>query len=82
MRSTFGCSKALDRRALTGMPAAMMSRSLMRLARTRELQARAMGGLSRKTSKKLDQLVAGGNLSVRSAPQFPPFSSPSSHAES
>ncbi|MCP3731398.1 hypothetical protein M9978_13285 [Sphingomonas sp. MG17] len=45
-----------------------MSRSLMRLARAWELQARALGGLSRKTSKKLDQLVAGGNLSVRSAP--------------
>lgn len=46
-------------RALTGKPVPRVSPSLMRLALAWELQAKAYGGLSRRTQQKLTQLAEG-----------------------
>ena len=43
---------------VTGKPVPRISPSLLRLALAWELQARALGGLPRRTSQKLDQLMA------------------------
>ena len=45
--------------ALTRTPVPRISPSLLRLALAWELQARAHGGLSRETTRKLDQLERG-----------------------
>jgi hypothetical protein len=45
-------------RSLTKSPAPRISPKMMRLALAWELQARAFGGLSRETTRKLDQLAA------------------------
>jgi hypothetical protein len=55
-------------RALTGTPVPKVSPSLMRLALAWELQARACGGLSRRTSQKLDQLAAGKTRTADAVP--------------
>jgi hypothetical protein len=47
-----------DWRRLTGTPLPRVSPSLLRLALAWELQARAHGGLSRETSRTLDQLAS------------------------
>jgi hypothetical protein len=44
---------------MTASPVPRISPSLLRLALAYEIQARAFGGLSRETSRKLDQLAAG-----------------------
>lgn len=44
---------------LTGSPVPRVSPAMLRLALAWELQAKAYGGLSRRTSQKLDQLGAG-----------------------
>jgi hypothetical protein len=44
---------------LTGAPVPRISPSMLRLALSWELQARAFGGLSRTTQQKLDQLARG-----------------------
>ena len=46
-------------RRLTASPLPRISPSLLRLALAWEIQARAMGGLSRATTAKLDQLAGG-----------------------
>ncbi len=46
-------------RSLTAAPVPLVSPSLLRLALAWELQARAQGGLSRRTSQKLTQLAEG-----------------------
>ncbi|WP_426265308.1 DUF2924 domain-containing protein [Sphingomonas sp. PWP1-2] len=43
---------------LTASPVPRISPSLLRLALAYEIQARAIGGLSRETTRKLDQLAA------------------------
>jgi hypothetical protein len=45
-------------RRLTNRPLPRISPSLLRLALAWEIQARAYGGLSRETTRKLDQLAA------------------------
>ena len=45
-------------RRLTKSPAPRISPSMMRLALAWEIQARALGGLSRETTRKLDQLAS------------------------
>jgi len=45
-------------RRLTNTPLPRISPSLLRLALAWEIQARAYGGLSRETTRKLDQLAA------------------------
>lgn len=45
-------------RRLTGSPLPRISPKLLRLALAWEIQARANGGLSRETTRKLDQLAA------------------------
>jgi len=45
-------------RRLTRSPVPRISPKLLRLALAWELQARALGGLSRETTRKLDQLAA------------------------
>jgi hypothetical protein len=44
---------------LTGAPVPRISASLLQLALSYEIQARAFGGLSRETTRKLDQVAAG-----------------------
>lgn len=44
---------------ITSSPIPRISPSLLRLALAWEIQARALGGLSRETIRKLDQLAAG-----------------------
>jgi hypothetical protein len=46
-------------RALTGTPFPRVSPKMLRLALAWEIQARAYGGLSRKTQQTLDQLARG-----------------------
>lgn len=46
-------------RRLTGTPLPRVSPKMLRLALAWELQARAYGGLSRETTRKLDQLASG-----------------------
>ena len=46
-------------RALTGTPFPRISPKMLRLALAWEIQARAYGGLSRKTQQTLDQLARG-----------------------
>ena len=46
-------------RALVGTPAPRVSPAMLRLALAWEIQARAYGGLSRETSRTLDQLARG-----------------------
>ena len=43
---------------LTGRPVPMVSTKLLRLALAYEMQAKALGGLSRKTRQRLDQVAA------------------------
>ena len=43
---------------LTGRPVPQISARLLRLALTYEIQARALGGLSRKTRQRFDQVAA------------------------
>ena len=43
---------------LTGRPVPQVSAKLLRLALAYELQAKALGGLSRKTRQRLDQIAA------------------------
>lgn len=43
---------------LTGRPVPKVSERLLRLALAYELQAKALGGLSRKTKQRLDQVAA------------------------
>lgn len=50
---------------LTGTPVPRVSPSLLRLALAWEIQARALGGLSRETTRTLDQLGAGKSHSAR-----------------
>jgi hypothetical protein len=45
-------------RRLTTSPAPQISPKMMRLALAWEIQARALGGLSRETTRRLDQLAA------------------------
>jgi hypothetical protein len=45
-------------RRLTKSPAPQISPKMMRLALAWEIQARALGGLSRETTRRLDQLAA------------------------
>ena len=45
-------------RALTKSPAPKISPKMMRLALAWEMQAKAFGGVSRETTRKLDQLAA------------------------
>lgn len=45
--------------ALTGTPVPRVSPALLRMALAWELQARAYGGLSRETTRTLDQLARG-----------------------
>ncbi|MBW6525217.1 DUF2924 domain-containing protein, partial [Sphingomonas sp. RHCKR47] len=45
--------------ALTGTPVPRVSPALLRMALAWELQARAHGGLSRETTRTLDQLARG-----------------------
>jgi hypothetical protein len=45
--------------ALVGGPAPRISPKLLRMALAWEMQARALGGLSRETSRTLDQLARG-----------------------
>jgi hypothetical protein len=47
-----------DWRRLTGTPLPRISPSMLRLALAWELQARAYGGLSRETTRTLDQLAS------------------------
>ena len=49
----------LEWQRLVGDPVPKLSPSLMRLALAWELQAKALGGLSRATQQKLDQLARG-----------------------
>ncbi|NTZ42564.1 DUF2924 domain-containing protein [Altererythrobacter sp. SALINAS58] len=44
---------------LTGRPVPKVSEKMLRLALAYELQAEALGGLSRKTRQRLDQVAAG-----------------------
>ena len=49
----------MDRWAkLTGRPVPQVSTKLLRLALAYEIQAKALGGLSRKTKQRLDQVAA------------------------
>lgn len=43
---------------LTGRPVPKVSEAMLRLALAYQLQAKALGGLSRKTSQRLDQVAA------------------------
>jgi hypothetical protein len=43
---------------LTGRPVPKLSESMLRLALAYELQAKALGGLTRKTKQRLDQIAA------------------------
>jgi len=55
-------------RRLTGTPLPRVSPAMLRLAVAWEIQARAYGGLSRETQRKLDQL---GNAKTRTSPVAP-----------
>jgi hypothetical protein len=53
---------------LTKSPLPRISPKMLRLALAWELQARAYGGLSRETIRKLDQLAAGKTTTSRVSP--------------
>jgi hypothetical protein len=53
---------------LTGTPLPRISPAMLRLALAWEIQARAFGGLSRETTRKLDQLAAA---KTRTSPVTP-----------
>ena len=55
-------------RRLTGTPLPRVSPAMLRLALAWEIQARAFGGLSRETTRKLDQLAAA---KTRTSPVTP-----------
>ena len=55
-------------RRLTGTTIPRVSPAMLRLALAWEIQARAYGGLSRETQRKLDQL---GNAKTRTSPVAP-----------
>jgi len=55
-------------RRLTGTAVPRVSPAMLRLALAWEMQARAYGGLSRETQRKLDQL---GNAKTRTSPVAP-----------
>ena len=55
-------------RSLTRSPAPKISPKMMRLALSWEMQAKASGGLSRETTRKLDQLAAA---KTRTSPVSP-----------
>ncbi|MBM6577650.1 DUF2924 domain-containing protein [Microvirga sp. SRT01] len=54
--------------ALTGSPVPRISPKLLRLALAWELQARSFGGLSRATTRTLDQLGRGETLTAPARP--------------
>ena len=54
--------------ALTGSPVPRISPKLLRLALAWELQARSFGGLSRATTRTLDQLGRGETLTMPARP--------------
>ncbi len=54
--------------ALTGSPVPRISPKLLRLALAWELQARSFGGLSRATTRTLDQLGRGETLTAPAQP--------------
>ena len=54
--------------SLTGSPAPQVSPALLRLALAWELQAKALGGLSRLTRQKLDQLAHGATRTEPARP--------------
>ncbi|MFS0772989.1 DUF2924 domain-containing protein [Sphingomonas sp. 1P08PE] len=54
--------------ALVGSPVPRISPKLLRLALAWEIQARAHGGLSRATTRTLDQLAAGTTRTARARP--------------
>ena len=54
--------------ALTGSPVPRISPKLLRLALAWELQARSCGGLSRATTRTLDQLGRGETLTAPARP--------------
>jgi hypothetical protein len=55
-------------RRLTDTPLPRISPKMLRLALAWELQARAFGGLSRETTRKLDQLAAGKSRTSPASP--------------
>jgi len=55
-------------RTLTKSPAPRISPKMMRLALAWEIQARAFGGLSRETIRKLDQLGRGNTRTTPAQP--------------
>ena len=54
--------------ALVGSPTPQVSPNTLRLALAWEIQARALGGLSRATSATLDQLACGSTATRAAAP--------------